>query len=443
MSNGNKLSPFIVFILSLLVLASSSYANAEDDKFDNVIAAKVSKLKIRGASIAYFDSTKGMIEPIIRGYGKVSSSSSATKVTADTTFMLASVSKPFTASAVAVLVEKEIINSIDDDICNVIPSSEYDVIGMCRNPNYPDKVITWRMLITHRSSMKGNIPDARDKQGNYISPSYGPKDGYTADAPAVGNPKCPLDNVIDFYRTILTNNDPDDNNTNPTNVGAGVILKGGKELNWYDLAQSKGGMWNKNIEPGSKNVYSNAAVGFIPALIEFALAKKSANIEKTGQTQTFSEFCHQHLFQPLDMTTTAWFRKDLPDGTLEAVPVEYNKKEKTWTDVDHYCFIDYASGELRMSANDISKWSHAMMDGYGSSSTQTSLWSEEIGKQIVQCQEQDSNGKFISKKECDFGYGWILLNNSMKNKYSTDSWLKQGFAGANYDWTNGYVLYYT
>jgi len=141
MSNNSKLSPYIVFKLLLLVLASSSYANAEDDRFDKAIAAKVSKLNIRGASIAYFDSTKGMIEPIIRGYGEVSSSSSATKVTADTTFMLASVSKPFTASAVAVLVDKEIINSIDDDICNVIPSSEYDVMGMCRNPNYPGNII--------------------------------------------------------------------------------------------------------------------------------------------------------------------------------------------------------------------------------------------------------------------------------------------------------------
>ena len=72
--------------------------------------------------------------------------------------------------------------------------------------------------------MKSNIPDTKNQAGKLISPSYGPSGGYTSDAPAVGNPTCPLGGVVDFYRSLLTDN-PD----TITEVGAGVKLQGGHQ----------------------------------------------------------------------------------------------------------------------------------------------------------------------------------------------------------------------
>eukprot|EP00536_Pseudo-nitzschia_multiseries_P015614 jgi/Psemu1/69569/estExt_Genemark1.C_9200004 len=377
------------------------------DKFDDAISTKVKNLAIRGASIAYYDMNK-MSTPVTRGFGQVSSDSSSASVTPNTTFMLASISKPFTASAVAVLVDKGIISSIDEDICNVLPA-DYPK-QMCRNPKYPNAKVTWRMLITHRSSMKNNIPGAKNSQGKSVSPSYGPSGGYVSDSPAAGNPTCPLEGVVGFYRALLI-----ESSDATTDVGAGVILQGGKALNWYDLAKSKGGMWTGS-KPGKRVVYSNSAYGLIAALVELASG------------QPFPEFCHQNLFDPVGMSHTAWFRRDLPVGTLEAVPVE-KQQNGGFRDVGHYCFIDYASGQLRTSANDLALWSSAMM-GYGA----PTLWSQTMGKEVVKCQERNVKNKPIRKQKCEYGYGWILLNNSMK-KTTKEKWLKQGFQ--QYDWTDG------
>ncbi|EJK67532.1 hypothetical protein THAOC_11417 [Thalassiosira oceanica] len=234
--------------------------------------------------------------------------------------------------------------------------------------------VTWRMILTHRSSMKRSLPFARNANGKSISPTYGPSGGYVTSSPAAGNPTCPLEGVVDFYRALLT-----DDADVETSVGAGVILQGGEELDWYDLAQSNGGMWHP-YKPGARNNYSNAAYGYLPALIQFA----------TGTS--FAEFSREHLFGPLGMDHTA-------------------------------------CGSLRTSAKDLEAWGNAMLD-YGA----PTLWSTEMGDEIVSCQERKVNNMPVSQKDCKFGYGWILLDNSKKIT-TTEGWLKQGFK--DYDWTDG------
>lgn len=96
----------------------------------------------------------------------------------DNLFRIASISKSFTATALLQLVEKKLI-SLDDDVS--------DLIGFTvRNPNHPEKVITLRMLLSHRSSLN-------DSQGYFnldvVDPStnnnyqkcyntYAPGEGY-------------------------------------------------------------------------------------------------------------------------------------------------------------------------------------------------------------------------------------------------------------------------
>ncbi len=63
----------------------------------------------------------------------------------DTIYMLASISKTFTATAILQLYEQGHFD-LDDDVNDYLPTS-------LRNPNYPDTPITFRMLLTHRSSL--------------------------------------------------------------------------------------------------------------------------------------------------------------------------------------------------------------------------------------------------------------------------------------------------
>ena len=380
----------------LLLLFSSlgiSTVCLGDDFDDAIIADKVSELGIRGAAIAVFNKNT-MEAPITRGYGQVSSAESSSSVTPDTAFMIASISKPFVASAVAVLVDKGII-SIDDDICVVVPDNFSK--EMCRNPMYPNQAVTWRMLITHRSSMKRELPMVQNQSGDWISPSSGPSGSFYADFEDTGNPTCPLDGVVAFYRALLTD-DPDARTT----VGSGVKLQNGEDLNWYELAMSEGGIWDDYI-PGERVEYSNVAYGYLVALIELAT------------DQSFPDFCRDNLFDPLGMKTTAWFLEDLPSGTLTAVPVETGNNGG-FIDIGQYCFIDYGSGSLRTTANDLARWGTAMLE-YGS----PTLWSSNVGSEVVKCQERDETNESVLMEWCEFGYGWILLNdNSMRRRRRRD-----------------------
>lgn len=107
-------------------------------------------------------------------------------------FRIASISKSFTATAVLQLVEKKII-SLDDDVSKLAGFT-------IRNPNYPDKVITLRLLLSHRSSLN-------DSQGYFnldvLDPSTNPsfQKCYNTYAPGEGYQYCNLN--FNLAGTIL------------------------------------------------------------------------------------------------------------------------------------------------------------------------------------------------------------------------------------------------
>jgi len=125
------------------------------------------------------------------------------------------------------------------------------------------------------------------------------------------------------------------------------------------------------------------------------------------------------------MVQTAWFRRDLPTDTLEAVPVSYHRRG--FSDVGHYCFIDYASGELRSSAVDMARWCQSMLS-FGA----PTLWNESIGRQAFACQAREIDST-TEPSGCDFGVSWSLLGNADKDAVDED-WL---LAYKDYDWTDG------
>lgn len=332
-------------------------------------------------------------------------------MTADTAFMLASVSKVFTGSAVALLLDQGILSSLDEDICDSIPLSWSR--EACRNPHFPDTNVTWRMLVTHRSSMANDIPYVVLSNGTEVQASYGPASYKDEDGiPSFGNPTCSLKDVQNFYRAAMTS-DPEATTT----VGGGSI-------DWYQEFQKQQlGPW-KHYQPGSmggEEGYSNFAFGYIAALLEM----------KTGKS--FSDFCREELFDRLGMKETTWFREDLPNNTQQAIPTiaeDGNNKDMKYMEVGHYCFIDYASGQLYSTANDMAIFLTSMLD-HGSN-----LWSSNVAQTVFTCQEQNEFGDSIDASECEFGVSWILLSNSMKESlYDNDlEWLEPFIE---FDWTRG------
>ncbi len=309
-----------------------------------------------------------MTEPILRSYGKVSSDDDSQNVTPETVFMIASISKVFGGVAVLKLVSDGVIGGLDDDICNVLPD-DYNNTS-CRNPSWPDMPITWRMLVTHRSSLREGIPTVNGKDYG-----YGPTGGY--DGTAAGNPTCPLTDVTEFYRDFMIDKET------TTSVGGGSI-------NWYEVALDDGGAW-EDFEPGTLSMYSNFGSGYIAALVEYA----------TGET--FPDFCRDHIFLPLGMKHTAWFREDLSSESgevLEAMPVTFVGGNEPYKDVGHYCFIDYASGSLRTSVADMARFLDSMVK-YGA----PILWSRSLGEMAVRCAE----GKSTNVEDCEFGVNWEIM----------------------------------
>jgi CubicO group peptidase (beta-lactamase class C family) len=351
-----------------------------------------------------------MDAPLLGTYGQVSSSSDSAPVDIQTAFMLASLSKTFTGAAVAVLVDQGLL-SLDDDICDVTGGTTIDgkLNTACRNPFYPDANVTWRMLLTHRSSLVSDTPEV----GENITATYGPT-GNLLGYEVVGNPTCPLEDTVQFFEDLLVDK--------PTETTVGNI---GYSVNWYNLADEMlGGMWNATYPPGSLNLYSNVGVAYIASLVE----------KLTGEK--FEQFSAANVFAPAGMNHTAWFYRDLSQNTLAAVPVEYDAILGTWQDIGQYCYIDYASGQLYSSISDLATYADLMLS-YGIGT----LWSNSTAMEhVFGCQERDELGKLMSddSPECQQALSWFHFSNAKKAIPDDDALTEGDIPEMQVlDWTNG------
>lgn len=174
-------------------------------------------------------------------------------VTDTTAFMLASVSKTITGAALLKLWEKGLF-SLDDDINNYLP---FSIV----NPNYPDSSITFRMLLTHTSSIKDNWDVMFS---TYVS----------------GDTPIPLDLYVRSY----------------FRPGGEYYSKTKNFYSWY---------------PGKNWTYCNHNFVLIGYLVDV--------ISNTS----FDRYCRDSIFLPLDMKRTSWFLSGLDTNTV-AMPYHYN-----------------------------------------------------------------------------------------------------------------------
>ncbi len=162
--------------------------------------------------------------------------------TDNTRYLVASISKTITAVALMKLVEQNLI-SLDDDINQKLPFS-------VSNPNFPNTRITYRMLLSHTSSISDGFQDSSTLY------CYGTDCSMT---------------LAQFF----------DN----------VFLSTGQ---YY----SKDYFSNNN--PGTTEDYSNLATALIGYLVE-----------RITQTP-FDVYCKNNIFSPLGMTKTEWRLSNTP-----------------------------------------------------------------------------------------------------------------------------------
>ena len=159
-------------------------------------------------------------------------------------YSVASVSKTVLVTAIMQLVEQGLLD-LDADLNDYLPIS-------IRNPNYPNKKITARMLLTHTSGLAWPVDDY-EVPGFY---NYYPLDA----AP-------PLDEWIPQY----------------------VLATGIHYVN---------AVW-KNTIPGERELYSNIGTAILGYLVEVI-----SEID-------FNTYCKQNIFTPLEMNSTSYAYADL------------------------------------------------------------------------------------------------------------------------------------
>ena len=235
---------------------------------------------------------------------------------------IGSVSKTFTANAIMQLWEEGRFD-LDGDINEFLPFS-------VRNPNFPEEPITFRQLLSHRSSIN---------DGPSYDASY-----------ACGDPIVSLEDWI-----------------------AGYFTPGGT---YYD-AEGNFHIWKPGTvdPPPEPRAYTNVGYGLLGYLVE--------NISG----QLFSDFCQERIFAPLGMDNTGWHLKDIDlsmhsilytplgddpqppeDGSFDSMlPADgYTAADMVPNGYIPHCqysFYNYPDGLVRTSVNQLSRFLRAYSMG--------------------------------------------------------------------------------
>jgi CubicO group peptidase (beta-lactamase class C family) len=208
----------------------------------------------------------------------------------DTLFTIASTSKTVTATALMILHEQGKFD-LDDDINDYLP---FEI----RNPTFTDTPITFRMLLSHTSS----IVDSSAYDRFYT----------LEETPVLPDSPISLEYFItDYFST---------------------------EGEWYDTEENF-----LKEEPGAVYYYSNMGYGLIGYLVE----------RISGMP--FDQFCKQAIFEPLGMERSAWLFKDV-DANLMAVPYGYNDLLRKPRPFGFYGYPTYPDGALKTSVNEFARF---------------------------------------------------------------------------------------
>ena len=197
--------------------------------------------------------------------------------------LMASCSKPVTSLGIMKLYDKGKLD-LDDDINDYL---SFEV----SNPNFPEETITFRMLLSHTSSLRDNW-DVYDSL--YTLPEGG-------------------DSPLELQRYVKE-----------------YFTEGGE---FYSPEEN----FAKEL-PGKSRSYCNMGYALLGVLLE----------QISGLS--FSEYMQKAIFQPLEMKNSYWFLKEIPHKNIarphEVVPVTGPHV------LNHYGYPSFPDGQLRTTATD-------------------------------------------------------------------------------------------
>jgi CubicO group peptidase (beta-lactamase class C family) len=271
-----------------------------------------------------------------------------------TIYLMSSLSKSITATAVMQLYEKGYF-ALDDDVNNHLSFN-------LRNPHYPDAPITFRMLLSHTSSL-------------------GPEEGdlYAKTQMPAGE----KDILQNYYCGIIPGDLKVENYPYP--FLKDYLVPGG--------IYNRPLVWN-NIPPGEVMVYSNIGYGLLGYLVELL----------TGQS--FEEYCQKNIFKPLDMKDSSFILSNLD---INRVAVSYEYRSRNYIRILPYSFLVCPSGGLRTTVLDLSNFLMAYMNGGVNNGTRI-LKEETINEMhTVQCQK--------TYHDFSYGLGWQIKGKSSSNQF--------------------------
>lgn len=288
-----KLLPIFILIMGLFInpAANNSFQTNNlcpfQPQVDNQISAIMEEHYIPSTAVAVIRNNSIIWA---KGYGE--------QQQLDLIYMIASVTKTFTATAIFQLYERDMID-LDDDVNDYLPFS-------FRHPNYTDTPITFKMLLQHTSGLS-----------KYTDQYWF---GVTAEALQELGLESPYEwlNYPYWIEGHLTPN--------------GSI---------YDPA-----VWTEH-EPGTNRFYSNFGYDVLGYLI----------YEITGQP--IWDYLQENIFEPLGMDSTGYNFTEFDESRLAVPHIYMFELDPTSTGdraYPNYNTLNYGCGGLRSNIVDLAKF---------------------------------------------------------------------------------------
>ncbi|MDG6218041.1 MAG: serine hydrolase [Candidatus Thermoplasmatota archaeon] len=282
----------------------------------------------------------------------------------DTIYLLASITKTIVGTALMQLYEQGFFN-LDDDVNLFLP---FDL----RNPYFPDDPITFRMLLSHTSSLNVNT------QMDYYWFNFS------------------VDPPFDFF---------------PDPYLKEFLLPNGR---YYDES-----VWSDTYKPGEHAMYANVGFDLILYLVEII------------SNESFIDYCDTNIFHPLNMYNTS-FNLSTLDIDNVAIPYqrimgryytinelgflfdEYTPSEKFWK------MRSYPAGGLYSTVSDLSTFLIAHMnDGLYQD---VRILEKETVQLMHEMQPENNIGYGLAWMHINIGRG-ILASGHGGDIYGIDTWM--------------------
>jgi CubicO group peptidase (beta-lactamase class C family) len=279
-----KKTPYLLLGICLLLIMSAACTQSPKPNLDDYFQRKMEKADLIGLQVASI----GDGELVWQGSYGLINIQSGERVNDSTLFQIASCSKPVTSLGIMLLYDRGLLD-LDADVNTYLP---FDI----RNPHYPDKAITIRMLLTHTSSL-------RDNWGVYDTLYTLPEGG---------------DSPLELHALVREYFSPD-----------GIYYHVDKNF--------------ANEKPKSTYYYCNMGYATLGVILE----------EVSGQS--FPDFIQQEIFEPLGMHDSYWMLRQIPHNNI-ARPHRMRpstKKDPHEPEVlNHFGYPSYPDGQLRTTVSD-------------------------------------------------------------------------------------------